>query len=213
MALPSLPPSTSPPAFGQEKAWISREGIVIFGGSYAGGEDIRMPSPINIFSALTESLGYKLSLSPAGRVCEQIIAAVGNIKSIRTVVRSLDLLKMLDRMAHANLEIEIEEPDGKRKSVKKGYAPLAEVLRVLGIANAAEGERMEWHLAALTRCNVLRVGMALKCDSCQSSSWFGLEELQEKLHCPRCLANFSFPVGIPPGKSLGVPAAGPVRHG
>jgi hypothetical protein len=196
-------------SFGQEKAWISREGIVTFGGSYAGGEHIRMPNPINIFSALAESLGYKLSLSPAGRVCEQIIVAVGNIKSIGTVVRSPDLLKMLDRMAHADLEVEIEDPDGKRKSVKKAYAPLAEVLRVLGTANTAEGERIERHLAALTRCNVLRIGMALRCDSCQSSSWFGLDELQEKLHCPRCLADFSFPAGVPPEKAWAYRVLGP----
>lgn len=196
-------------SFGQVKAWISREGIVIFGGSYSGGEHIRMPSPTNIFGALAESLGYKMSLSPAGRVCEQIIAAVGNIKSIRTVVRSPDLLKMLDRMAHEDLEVEIEEQDGKRKNVKKTYAPLAEILRVLGIANATEGERIEWHLAALTRCNVLRVGMALRCDSCQSSSWFSLEELQATLHCPRCLTDFSFPAGIPPEKAWAYRVLGP----
>jgi len=195
--------------FGQEKAWISREGIVLFGGSYTGGQHIRMPNGNNIFSALAESLGYKFSLSPAGRVCEQIITSVGNIKSIRTVVRSADLLKMLDRMAHADLEVDIEEADGKRKNVKKAYAPLAEVLRVLGTANAAEGEMMDRHLAALTRCNVLRIGMALRCDSCQNSSWFSLDELQEKLHCPRCLGEFSFPAGIPPEKAWAYRVLGP----
>ena len=68
---------------------------------------------------------------------------------------------------------------------------------------------MEWHLAALTRCNVLKVGMALKCDSCQSSSWFSLEELQAKLHCPRCLTDFSFPAGIPPEKAWAYRVLGP----
>jgi hypothetical protein len=68
-----------------------------------------MPNPINIFGALAEASGFELSLSPAGRVCEQIIASFGSLMAVRTVLESKDLLRMLDRMAHEDLEIEIEE--------------------------------------------------------------------------------------------------------
>ncbi|MGD0799604.1 MAG: hypothetical protein ABR910_17965, partial [Acidobacteriaceae bacterium] len=198
--------------FGQEKTWISREGIVTFGGTYASTEDLRMPSPINIFGALAEASGFQLSLSPAGRVCEQITASFGSLMAARTILESKDLLRMLDRMAHEDLEVEIEEPAGgpeKRKKVKKAYAPLGEVQRVLRMSNQADASRLDRHLAALTRCNVLRLGMALKCDSCLNTSWFSLEDLRQTLNCPRCLTEFSFPGGMPPSNAWAYRVLGP----
>lgn len=198
--------------FGQEKTWISREGIVRFGGSYSSGEHLRMPSPKNIFSALAEANGFQLSLSPAGRVCEQIIASFGSIMATRTVLESADLLRMLDRMAHEDLEVELEEtgvePE-KRKRVKKAYAPLGEVLRVLGLCSHPDTGGLNRHLTALVHCKVLRLGMVLKCSACLNSSWFSLEDIQATLHCPRCLTDFSFPAGIPPEKAWAYRVLGP----
>ena len=198
--------------FGQEKTWISREGIVAFGGSYSSMDHLRMPSPVNIFSALAEAAGFQSVLSPAGRVCEQIIASFRSLMATRSVLESPDLLKMLDRMAHEDLEVAIEEPDDepeKRKKVKKAYAPLGEVQRVLRLHSKLEGARLDRRLGALTRCNVLRLGMALQCDSCLHSSWFSLDDLKQTLHCPRCLSNFSFPAGVPPANAWAYRVLGP----
>jgi|SRR5579862_2795722 len=198
--------------FGQEKTWILREGIVTVGGTYSGIEHLRMPNAFNIFSALAEASGFQLSLSPAGRVCEQIVASFGNLMSARTVLECKELLRMLDRMAHEDLEVEIEVPGDepeKRKKAKKSYAPLGEVERVLRTTNHNDAARLDRHLANLTRSNVLRVGMVLQCDSCQNSSWFSLEELKEKLHCPRCLTEFLFPPGIPPSNAWAYRVLGP----
>ncbi len=198
--------------FGQEKTWVSREGIVTFGGRYGGTEYLRMPNPINIFGALAEASGFQLSLSPAGRVCEQIIASFGSLMATRTILESKDLLRMLDRMAHEDLEVEIEDPSDdpmKRKKVRKGYAPLGEIRRVLGLSNQADASRLDRHLAALTRCDVLRLGMALKCDSCLHTSWFSLEDLRPTLNCPRCHTEFSFPAGVPPSNAWAYRVLGP----
>jgi len=198
--------------FGQEKTWISREGIVTFGGTYGSSVHLRMPSPINIFGALAEASGFQLSLSPAGRVCEQIIASFGSLMAARTILESKDLLRMLDRMAHEDLEVEIEEPADdpeKRKNVKKAYAPLGEVKRILAMSNQSDASRLDRHLAALTRCNVLRLGMALKCSSCLHTSWFSLEDLKQTLDCPRCLTEFSFPAGVPPSNAWAYRVLGP----
>jgi hypothetical protein len=64
-----------------------------------------VPSPINIFSSLAESVGYKLSLSPAGRTCEQIISAVGGLKMIGIVTRSPELLRFIDRRVYVLLRL------------------------------------------------------------------------------------------------------------
>jgi hypothetical protein len=198
--------------FGREKTWILREGIVTVGGTYSSTERLRMPSAFNIFSALAEASGFQLSLSPAGRVCEQIIASFGSLMAARTVLESKELLRMLDRMAHEDLEVEIEVPGDepeKRKKVKKAYAPLGEVQRVLRTTNQNDAARLDRHLANLTRSNVLRLGMVLQCDSCLNSIWFSLEELKGKLNCPRCLTDFSFPAGVPPSNAWAYRVIGP----
>jgi hypothetical protein len=113
--------------FGEEKTWISREGIVVFAGAFRSFSFLRVPSPINIFSSLAESTGYKLSMSPAGRTCEQIISAVGGLKMVGIVARAPELLRLIDRLAHEDVEIEVESQEGettKRKKLSKPYAPL-----------------------------------------------------------------------------------------
>ncbi len=71
--------------FGDEKTWISREGIVVFAGDYPQMNFLRVPTALNIFGAVAESAGYTLSMSPAGRTCEQIIAGVGGIEMLGIV--------------------------------------------------------------------------------------------------------------------------------
>jgi hypothetical protein len=88
---------------------------------------------------MAESLGYKLELSPAGRTCKQIIDAVGGIRATGIVARSPELLKFLDRLAHEDLEIELDGEDGdepKRKKLYKGFAQLPQITEVLRRVNA-----------------------------------------------------------------------------
>ncbi len=58
-----------------------------------------------------EASGYEpLPMSPAGRTCEQIIGhAVGGLGAVGVVTRSPELLRFMDRLAHEDLEVEIEE--------------------------------------------------------------------------------------------------------
>jgi len=187
--------------FGEKKTWISREGIAVLAGEYSFSSYLRVPSPINIFSSLAESLGYKLSLSPAGRTCEQIIAAVGGLNMIGIVARSPELLRFMDRLAHEDLEVEIDSNEGAaRKKMHKSYAPLSQVLEVINKSNMEHLSVSGPHLNALIRSKVLKLGMALRCSECQHSSWFSLEDLAPRLSCPRCLAEFEFPSGSPPHK-------------
>ncbi|MGA7848397.1 MAG: hypothetical protein WCA13_04755 [Terriglobales bacterium] len=187
--------------FGEKKTWISREGIVVLAGEHRFSSVLRVPSPINIFSSMAESLGYKLSLSPAGRTCKQIIDAVGGLMWIGIVARSPELLKFIDRLAHEDLEVELEGEEGeagKRKKVHKGFATLPQVIETLERTNAGGLPTIGGHLNALIRSNVLKLGMALRCTECEYTSWFSLEGLAPELSCPHCLANFHFPSGSPP---------------
>jgi hypothetical protein len=187
--------------FGEKRTWISREGIVVLTGEHRVFSVLRVPSPINIFASMAESLGYKLSLSPAGRTCKQIITSVGGLESIGIVARSGDLLKFLDRLAHDDLEVELECEEGeggKRKKLHKAFALLPQVTELLKRVNAGGLATSTTHLNALVRFNVLKLGMALRCTECLHTSWFSLESLAPRMSCPHCLAKFRFPSGSPP---------------
>lgn len=202
--------------FGEKKTWISREGIIVFAGAFSSFSFLRVPSPINIFSSLAESVGYKLSLSPAGRTCEQIISAVGGLRMIGIASRSAELVRFIDRLAHEDLEVEVENEDGspgKRKKLYKPYAPLDHTLEVVRKSNPDHQSVSGPHLNALIRCNVLKLGMALRCTECLNTSWFSLENLSFKLPCPRCLAEFSFPEGSPPRDAWAYRVTGPFATG
>jgi hypothetical protein len=200
--------------FGENRTWISREGITVLAGEHSLTSFLRVPTPVNIISSLAKSLGYKLSLSPAGRTCDQIIAAVGGLKMIGIVAQSPELLRFLDRLAHEDLEVEIEEDDGvPRKKMHKLYAPLSSVLEVINKSNIDNSKRSGPHLDSLLRCKVLKLGMALRCSQCQHTSWFSLEDLAPRLSCPRCLDSFEFPSGSPPQKAWAYRVIGPFAVG
>jgi len=200
--------------FGEKKTWISREGIVVLAGEYSFSNYLRVPSPINIFTSLAASLEYKLSLSPAGRTCEQIIAAVGGLDMLGIVARSPELLRFIDRLAHEDLEVEIDSDQGAaRKKMHKSYAPLSQVLEVIHKSNMEHPSVSTAHLNALIRCKVLKLGMALRCSECQHTSWFSLEDLAPRLSCPRCLAEFEFPSGSPHKDAWAYRVIGPFAAG
>jgi hypothetical protein len=190
--------------FGEAKTWISREGIVLLAGEHSFTSFLRVPSPINIFSSMAESLGYKLQLSAAGRTCEQIIHALGSIRAMGLVARGPELLKFLDRLAHEDLEVELEGEEGdgaKKKKLHKSFAPLPQIVEILERANANRFSKGSRHLDALIRSHVLKLGMALRCGECQHTSWFSLEGLKPRMSCPHCLKKFSFPSGSPPQRN------------
>lgn len=50
-------------------------------------------------------------------------------------------------------------------------------------------------LDAFTAKNVMRIGLALKCQHCQEENWYSLTDLDYQLRCQRCLKDFDFPQG------------------
>ncbi len=183
--------------FAHEKTWISREGIVTFAGRFTFATHIQVPNAINIFSAVAKSVGYDLKLSPAGRTCEQIIAAVGSLQMMR-LVGTRDLIRLFDQMAHEDVEVEMEtEGSGRRRRVAKAFAPREKVLEAIRRSNGDWEIARTNHLDALIHRNILKLGIALVCDHCSHKSWFSLEEIGQEMACPRCSSKFPFPSAGP----------------
>jgi len=183
--------------FGDTRIWLGREGILTTAGEYSVSRFLRSPSPGNVFRAFAEGQGFTSTLSPAGQVCEQIIAALGGVEWIRLIANE-GILRLFDELARGDFEIEVDEEEtNKKRRVRSGSAPYGMVQKTLMQASNGNKEVAANLLNTLVRRNVLKLGMRLKCTECQQKSWYSLEELSSSLKCPRCMQEFNFFVDRP----------------
>jgi len=186
---------------GDRTVWLGREGIVTTAGEYRKSRFLRAPSPINVFSSFMQAHALKMELSSAGRVCEQVITALGGLHGIG-LVASEDLLRLLDRLAHGDLELEISDDEDvattPKRRVRSESVPYSKIQEVLGRTHAGDGRTARGYLDMLLRSKVLTLGLKLPCPHCTQRSWYSLEDLASNLQCRRCLGEFPFPSTKPP---------------
>lgn len=196
--------------FSDERIWLGREGIVTTAGEFSTYRALRAPSPTNVFSAFAEAHKLKVELSPAGQTCQQVISAVGGLQWVR-LIASEKVVRLLDRLAHGNLELEIadEAKPGKKRRMRMESASYSYVQEVLMRANDGNAQIAENHLNALLRSNVLKLGMKLTCTECDQRTWYSIEDLASTLKCQRCLRQFDFPAGKPPREAWAYRVLGP----
>jgi hypothetical protein len=183
--------------FGEEKTFVSRDGIVFPAGEYSMSRYLRVPTPINVFTALAEGLGYDLSASPAGQTAQQIIKALGSLALGSIILKSQELLKYLNRLAHEDVEVDVTNEDGDRR-VKKAFAPYNDLKRILNRAVVPDHMSVEAKLSNLVRLKILRPGLTRRCPECGHTSWYELSAIASLFTCPRCSHVFPFPTSAPP---------------
>lgn len=184
--------------FADERIWLSREGIVTTASEYSLYRFLRAPSPSNVFRAFAEDHNFAFSLSPAGQTCEQVIAALGGLRWVRLIADE-GILKLLDRLAHGALEIEVEDGEATTKRrVRMESAPYSYIQEVVMRATGGDTDRAARRLSSLVRCGVLKLGMRIRCAECTQRSWYSLDGLASTLKCPRCMRQFDLLVDSPP---------------
>jgi len=183
--------------FEDERTWVSREGIITTSAEFSTIRTLRAPTGLNIFSTFAKGKGLSLSVSPAGDICTQIIKALGGIESIRIVARSPELLHFLNSLAHENIEV---ESDDRLRKIRKAYAPYSKTLEIVRRATPGPEIAKENFFQALINTRVLSVGLALRCQECNHTSWHALDSIAPKMVCPRCFSELGFPGASPPRK-------------
>jgi hypothetical protein len=197
--------------FNDEDIWSGREGIITVAGDYRTHRFLRAPSPTNVFASWAEGHKLKLELSPAGRNTEQVVKSLGGLSGVR-LLRHEKIIKLLDRMAHGDLELELPDGSpttGKKRRIRTSAAPEALVRETLMRANNGSTYIAGNHLKALLKSKVLTLGMRLQCPKCEESTWYGISELDLTLTCGRCLRQFPFPEARPPKNAWAYRVIGP----
>jgi hypothetical protein len=196
--------------FTEEKTFVSRDGIVFPAGEYSSSRFLRVPTSCNVFTALAEGVGYKLSLSAAGQTAQQIIKALGGHLALSNLIlKSEQLLMYLNRLAHEDVEVDVRN-DGVNKKIKKPYAPYNDLKRVLNMTATRDYMTPEMQLTNFVRQKVLRPGLTQECPECNHTSWYGVDDIASTFTCPRCSQVFPFPMSAPPNsKDWGYKVTGP----
>lgn len=166
---------------GMEKVHLSSEGLTIFDSANGHTHQWTVPTGVKVFRAWTKPR-FEVSVSGAGRLTNRLLEILGGPERTRTATHP-EMIKLFDEVTKAaSRSIRGDLLYGRLKKVHRNDdVPTKNVLT-------------HW----LER-GALAAGLQISCDECGQESWYGLDELQSRLRCSRCLEHYSFP-GLSPQK-------------
>jgi hypothetical protein len=185
-------------SFGKGSVWVNREGIVFASGRFVGHERWQLPTPTKVFTAWTKERGFRIDLSGAGRITNELIEAMGGPYA-SFIFRHEEILRKLNEMAHGIAESELETNDGVKKPKIRGKVVSESEWRGVLLRTCENDATIaQNHLDSLVQMGVLQPGLRFQCSECGQHTWFSINELREKLTCERCLKPVPFPKSKPP---------------
>ena len=143
--------------------------------------------------AITQFLklrGIEAKLSEPGHIAKQMLEHLGDPRNVR-LIADKQTVELLNSMANSvrrksNDQDTVEETfEGRRTDVKKWH-DLVERRKKDSVFPRVS-------LEDFTKKNVIRLGLVTKCPHCQFANWHGLDKVDYKIACERCLKIYEFP--------------------
>lgn len=161
----------------------------------------QLPTGFAVFQAWLEEKGLKAEISPAGETTQHLVNALGGSWGVRHIA-DLEIIKLLDKMAHGLVEAPVDDESPKGKPVARSrMESRANWWQLLLKINENRRPVARRHLNILIDRGVLRVGLRIECSECKQANWYALGEIKEKIKCERCLRLFPFPASDPPNQA------------
>lgn len=124
--------------------------------------------------------GWKVSLSPSGRMASQLVKQLGGTRGVSWLAHKgvIELLSLLE---------------------KEGGMPRPAVISRLNQVITSDGLHFdsERFLKRLIEVSALRLGAKIQCPVCTRHNWYELDALNYMLRCRYCLSDFDSPVHSP----------------
>jgi hypothetical protein len=187
--------------------WATREGITLSCVTSREKHFMTIPESVKVFEAWTKPQGKAVEISGAGNIAREVIRALEG-RGIGRIAHE-PIIQLLNEMAHAQVELPLDEDDPKSKKVRGQTISRESLWKILMKVNEGREIAAENHLKGLLECRILQVGLRIQCPKCRQRNWFSLSRLDEQLSCDRCLAQFPFPANRPPERSWHYRAIGP----
>ncbi len=176
------------PTVGGDK-FVSREGYVTFHRYGHDNSYVHLPSPMQAITSWLQADEITVEASDAGRVAEQIIAAVGGLRGSH-VFRDQSIVTLLDKMARSRKQW----ADGSSEEFEGRAAPVQTWLKTLNPIQKKRFGRW-WTLESFIKHNILQLGLSVRCPLCAQKNWYNLDEVASNVRCSRCTKTFPYPQG------------------
>ena len=152
--------------------------------------DIQFLSQYQVIIEFLKRQNISAEYSDPGRVAKQIFDHLGGIFGLQ-LLADAETLRLLNTMAggirrRTNYGATMEEHfDRRSKSI-------SEINQTMIARNKRKiGRKIE--IKDLVNNNVMRLGVETYCEYCKNSNWVGLDILDYKITCERCLNQYPFP--------------------
>lgn len=190
LALPSAGFNARPhyPTAGGDQ-FVSREGYVTFHRYRHDNSYLTLPSPMQAITSWLNADEISVEASDAGRVAEQVIAAVGGLRGSH-VFRDRDIVSLLDKMARSRKEW----ADGSSEEFEGRAAPVQTWLKTLNPIQKKRFGRW-WTLESFVEHNILQICLSVRCPLCTQKNSYSLDEVASEVRCSRCTKTFPYPQG------------------
>ena len=179
-------------SFGAVDLRLARKGLVYLSRRSKQTVYLSLPQAEAIVIKWLELAGWRVELSPAGRIAKQMIRQLGGKGSTRIIARKA-IIELLNEINSKQKQSMLAETLWQRtKEIAKQFIPKTANLSIL--ARDAELKRVQRGIIQqLTRNKVLQIGMKIQCPVCTKHSWYSVKGADYELQCSECLAEFSFP--------------------
>lgn len=197
-AMPTSAASDRPgyPLFSAHEQFVSREGYVTFHNYKSDEGYLQLPRREQAVINWLKSEGIEAAPSEAGRIADQVIAAVGGLSGI-SLLREREVLDLLNKMSISRREWGDGASDEFQDRTAKASVWLSTLKKV---QQRAWGK---WKaLERYVEAGVIRLGLSVSCTHCGKENWYSLEGVAASIECSRCLKSFKYPQGDPLKKDV-----------
>lgn len=176
-------------ARGGDLVSVGREGWV-FDQQYKNWSDtLHLLRKEDAISGALEVRGVKATLSDPGHIAKQMLDHLGGMWGIRLIAHR-EIIKLLNDMAGSvrrmsNDTDSVEQTFERRSARVKDWFDL--------IAKLGKGSARDRSVDEYTKRNIIRLGLETVCIHCQGGNWHGLDTVDYKVTCERCLNDYEFP--------------------
>ncbi|MHA1564839.1 MAG: hypothetical protein ACTSX7_05950 [Alphaproteobacteria bacterium] len=172
-----------------ERPVVTREGWVLGQQRKGSQEWIELSDGPSAIAEWLERKGIKAELSSAGRIAKQMLGRLGNLWDAHIIADS-KIVELLNRMA-AQEVVRGAADDATRRQFEGRTVITARWNTLLKELTTRRFSRLA--LDDFTKRDILKFGIGTDCPNCTHSNWYGLDDVDYKVTCERCLKAFTFP--------------------
>lgn len=155
-------------SFSPEEARFSKRGLVYLSSHSNWTVHIRLPKAEDVFEAWLESKGWKIEISPPGRIAKQMLKQLGGVWGLN-ILASEGIIKLLGDLREG-------KPPMNEDDFRSRVFEIAGREQLIG-----NPKRI---LEALLRNKMFRLGLYIQCPVCSRHTWYSVKDMDYEIQCP-----------------------------